>query len=51
MKKIFGTSFKGKRLTILDLSLLLTNGAKASCYDTPTDGVDYTNCQFSEAQD
>ena len=51
MKKILGTSFIGKLLTILVLSLLLTSGAKAGCDDAPTDGVDYSNCQFSEGQD
>ena len=51
MKKILGTSFIGKLLTILVLSLLLTGGAKAGCDDAPTDGVDYSNCQFSEGQD
>ena len=24
---------------------------KAGCDDAPTDGVDYSNCQFSEEQD
>ena len=50
MKKILGTSFI-KLLTILVLSFLLTSGAKAGCDDAPTDGVDYSNCQFSEGQD
>ena len=51
MKKILGTSFINKLLTILALSLLLTSGAKAGCDDAPVDGVDYSNCQFSEGQD
>ena len=51
MKKILGTSFISKFLIILVLSLLLTSGAKAGCDDAPTDGVDYSNCQFSEGQD
>ena len=51
MKKILGTSFISKLLTILVLSLLLTSGAKAGCDDAPVDGVDYSNCQFSEGQD
>ena len=51
MKKILGTSFIFKFLSILVLSLLLTSGAKAGCDDAPTDGVDYSNCQFSEGQD
>ena len=40
-----------KLFAILVLSLLLTSGAKAGCDDAPTDGVDYSNCQFSEGQD
>ena len=51
MKKILWTDFISKLLTILILSLLLTSGAKAGCDDAPTDGVDYSNCQFSEGQD
>ena len=51
MKKILGTSFIGKLFAILVLSLLISNGAKAGCDDSPTDGVDYSNCQFSEGQD
>ena len=51
MKKILRTSFISKLLTILVLSLLLTSGAKAGCNDAPVDGVDYSNCQFSEEQD
>ena len=47
---MLGTSFI-KLLTILALSLLLTSGTKAGCDDAPTDGVDYSNCQFSEGQD
>ena len=50
-EKNIGTSFISKLLTILVLSLLLTSGAKAGCDDAPTDGVDYSNCQFSEGQD
>ena len=50
VRKILGTSFI-KLLTILVLNLLLTSGAKAGCDDAPTDGVDYSNCQFSEGQD
>jgi uncharacterized protein YjbI with pentapeptide repeats len=51
MRKILGTSSIGKLLTILVLSLLLSSGAKAGCDDAPVDGVDYSNCQFSEGQD
>ena len=42
MKKIF---------IILFLGLIFFNKVNASCDDTPSDGVDYSNCQFSEAQD
>jgi len=51
VKKILGNSFINKLLAILVLSLLLTSGAKAGCDDAPVDGVDYSNCQFSEGQD
>jgi len=51
VKKILGTSFIVKLLTILVISLFLTSGAKAGCDDAPVDGVDYSNCQFSEGQD
>jgi len=51
MKKILGTSFIGKLFVILVLSLLLINVATAGCDDVPVDGVDYSNCQFSEGQD
>ena len=40
-----------KFLVILVLSLLLSSNAKAGCDDAPVDGVDYSNCQFSEGQD
>ena len=30
---------------------MISNGASAGCDDAPTDGVDYSNCQFSEDQD
>ena len=51
MRKLCETSFIGKLFSILVLSLLISNGAKAGCDDAPTDGVDYSNCQFSEGQD
>ena len=38
-------------LVISFLSLLFFNQSIASCDDTPKDGVDYSNCQFSEGQD
>ena len=44
-------NFICKSLTILFLILLIPNSASAGCDDAPTDGVDYSNCQFSEDQD
>ena len=40
-----------KFLFILVLSLLVSGSVNAGCDDAPTDGVDYSNCQFSEGQD
>ena len=40
-----------KILSILILSLLFDSTVNAGCDDTPVDGVDYSNCQFSEEQD
>ena len=40
-----------KILSILILSLLFNSAVNAGCDDTPVDGVDYSNCQFSEGQD
>ena len=40
-----------KILSILILSLLFNSRVNAGCDDTPVDGVDYSNCQFSEEQD
>ena len=51
MKKLIKISFIHKFLTILLLSLFISSGTKAGCDDAPTDGVDYSNCQFSEGQD
>ena len=51
MKKLFGAHFVHKFLAILVLSFLVSNGVNADCDDAPTDGVDYSNCQFSEGQD
>ena len=42
MKKIF---------FILVLNLLISNGVNAGCDDPLGDGVDYTNCRFSDGQD
>ena len=36
---------------LLLLLLFLTTNVYAGCDDTIADGVDYTNCRFSEAQD
>ena len=38
-------------LYIIVLSFLFFNSGNAACDDTPSDGVDYSNCQFSEGQD
>ena len=40
-----------KILFILAFSLLVSGSVNAGCDDAPTDGVDYSNCQFSEGQD
>ena len=51
MKKLLSTCFIYKLLNILVFSFVISNGAIAGCDDAPTDGVDYSNCQFSEGQD
>ena len=51
MKKLSKIGFVYKLLTILLLSFIILSGANAGCNDAPTDGVDYSNCQFSEGQD
>jgi uncharacterized protein YjbI with pentapeptide repeats len=51
MKKLFDRCFIYKFLAVLILSFVISNGANAGCDDAPTDGVDYSNCQFSEEQD
>ena len=51
MKKLSKISFVYKLLTILLLNFVISSGANAGCDDAPTDGVDYSNCQFSEGQD
>ena len=48
MIKLIRAGFISKLFAILVLSLWLSNGAKAGCDDAPVDGVDYSNCQFSE---
>ena len=40
-----------KIVLILVLSLLFVSHSKAACDDPLTDGVDYSNCRFSDAQD
>ena len=40
-----------KILVILFLSYIFFTQVEAGCDDAPVDGVDYSNCQFSEAQD
>ena len=42
MKKIF---------FLLFLSFLFSGNSNAACDDPLTDGVDYSNCRFSDAQD
>jgi hypothetical protein len=51
MIKLIRTDLMSKLFAILVLSLLISNSAKAGCDDAPVDGVDYSNCQFSEGQD
>ena len=48
MIKLIRAGFISKLFAILVLSLWLSNGAKAGCDDAPVDGVDYSNCQFSD---
>ena len=40
-----------KKLIIVLFFLMLPNIASAGCDDPLKDGVDYTNCRFSEGQD
>ena len=40
-----------KFIAILAMSFVLCASANAGCDDAPIDGVDYSNCQFSEGQD
>jgi len=51
VKKLEKIGFVYKLLTILLLSFVISSVASAGCDDAPTDGVDYSNCQFSEGQD
>ena len=40
-----------KLYAILVFSFMISSSVNAGCDDAPTDGVDYSNCQFSEGQD
>ena len=40
-----------KKIYLLILSFLFSTVVNAGCDDAPIDGVDYSNCQFSEEQD
>ena len=40
-----------KLILILFFSFMISGAVYAGCDDTPSDGVDYSNCQFSEGQD
>ena len=40
-----------KKINLLVLSFLFSTVVNAGCDDAPIDGVDYSNCQFSEEQD
>jgi uncharacterized protein YjbI with pentapeptide repeats len=51
VKKYLSKQIISKLLTVLVLSFMLCSSADAGCDDAPTDGVDYSNCQFSEGQD
>jgi len=51
VKMLLNSSFIYKFLTVLLLSFMISSATKAGCDDAPTDGVDYSNCQFSEGQD
>ena len=51
MRILFSTCLNFKFLIIIFLSFTISSNAYPSCDDAPTDGVDYSNCQFSEDQD
>ena len=40
-----------KKLFFIIFFLILSSNANAGCDDAISDGVDYTNCRFSEGQD
>ena len=49
--KLLIKSLNCKFLIIILLSFMISSNVNAGCDDAPTDGVDYSNCQFSEGQD
>ena len=51
MKILLSKHFIFKFFVIVALNFMISSGVKAGCDDAPTDGVDYSNCQFSEGQD
>jgi uncharacterized protein YjbI with pentapeptide repeats len=51
MKKLFEECFMLKLLIILIFNYMIASEVSAGCDDAPVDGVDYSNCQFSEGQD
>ena len=51
MRKLLKISLNYRFLIIIFLSFIISSNVNAGCDDAPTDGVDYSNCQFSEGQD
>ncbi len=51
MKKLLPSFLRHNFFIILFLSFMISSQLNAGCDDAPTDGVDYSNCQFSEGQD
>ena len=48
---MLGLFYMKKFLLLFFLSFLIFDQVNAECDEAPTDGVDYSNCQFSEGQD
>ena len=48
---IYGVIFVKNFFVIVIFSFIIFNYSYADCNDAPADGVDYSNCQFSEGQD
>ena len=48
---VLGLFYMKKFLFLFFLSFLIFNQVNAGCDEAPTDGVDYSKCQFSEGQD